>query len=753
MRPVLTIGIGCGLPGLLAGLAAQQSSAEKNFATIQLAILTIVGVIAIALARSRLKTSEPVDVLRHSTTAGVLGVIVAASMMVLGVRIMHTDLAAKIALLSAAACVLPAIAFSTLLVAFLPVLGEAHAGSRDETKSSAGDAATTNLKIAAGILIAVGIGSAFLNSRPPPPVAPPVPQTVQPVKVPPPPVDPKTLLPFQEKDLTPEPELSKAPFGQWKLKSLDSLGQRFADGAWDLAPDRRFIAYLRRDATDLIVVELEHLRILSQVTLRHPAVTLRFSPDAQQVLAISSNPDAPMTLVSVSSGRTTELPRTRRRALPQAPFIWWKPNEFLLQNRPHPEMFLLDKLESVPAESLPDWSALTDAEKQRWLTARRPLDEQPKGYRLLRSQVPTSTSHPLHEGSADWIAATSPAWMLGDPGKAFQKLLAGVPCADDDRLIPILGEKALLHLRSDSVGVLSFTTEAPSHTLLDVTMPNEPSHVDCSPDVPAGLAEHSLLAMVYGPLVNTINQKVIGPDRSRLKALVRFHSWESTHAVLWVESSFAPVRAGDIIADAARWTGKGPAVLSRIIPGSPWWAPVTVPETADPAPPQRLTLTDIRPEARAIHDLTESAKSGDALVHFPEDLRFIVPDPTLMKSAREFVIEHHRRAAERETEKFISDFGAVVTPYYFKERMTRAEIEADELQQWGETESSTESIEGSIQVGPTPTGDLEVGYVLYVSYRLRDGRNRRTHRLMNLTLHWLGERFEITGCSAIEPKI
>jgi hypothetical protein len=65
-------------------------------------------------------------------------------------------------------------------------------------------------------------------------------------------------------------------------------------------------------------------------------------------------------------------------------------------------------------------------------------------------------------------------------------------------------------------------------------------------------------------LINPLNGKTVGPDRHRVRALVRVARWESTEAMFLIDSQFESVGQGDVVADLHEWRNHVPVPAGEL---------------------------------------------------------------------------------------------------------------------------------------------------------------------------------------------
>ena len=737
--------IALGLVGLPVGLAASKFSQSNNVPLWFLLFLTSLAAVAIALTRSRLASQGRVVALRASTKTGALSIGIGAGMIILGLRLAAGSFAALIGLIPVLASLLPALSLALLILALVPALG-AMSNSTESDSHVQEDGRALALKATAFGLIVLGFSSAFYEGArqlPEPTIK------VQPSRSPViAPIDPKSLLPFQEQDLTPDKGLETIPIVRWKVKSIDNLGPRLDNAEVDLAPDGKTFAYLKSSLRDLMIVDLMQMKILHHAALHTDANVVRFSPDSERLLIITTGQDAIMNLMHVPSGKVTGLPRTLRAAVPTPPFAWWRENEILLQRAEQPEIFLLDKLESVSVAAVPAWTSLTAKEQQSWLAADGLVRANQARFQIRGVEIPSATFHPAHEGTPEWRTTSGPGWILMDAMPTTAKYLSNLQRYPDSRMIPILEGKALLHLHHTTADVVSFTTEEETQLTVSFAMPHDPKHEDCSPDVPLAMNDKSLVAAVYAPLKNPLNGQVVGPDRNHVRALVRFIEWKETKAKAVVEVSLAPLQSGDVIADAVRWTGYKPDILSRITLFTPWWAVVESGTTQPAATELASTVASIIPH----HSSFDESGKGRKYRQFPHDVQFVPYDPNDLAKIREFIKAHHTKISLGNIDGFANDFGITVAPYYGRASINRSAILDDEKRQNSETRSATENIQGNIQIGVDADQSFLVCYLLDVTIEQKTGTTLHTHRDMTVRLNKTTAGFQIVSCSAKETE-
>src|SRR5204863_3143337 len=88
--------------------------------------------------------------------------------------------------------------------------------------------------------------------------------------------------------------------------------------------------------------------------------------------------------------------------------------------------------------------------------------------------------------------------------------------------------------------------------------------------IAAALSSGELCALVYAPLINPLNDKVVGPDRDRVKGILRFASWNERSAAVWLTEEFQPVVLNDVIADIHIWKNNLPELIVDSEPKR-WW--------------------------------------------------------------------------------------------------------------------------------------------------------------------------------------
>jgi hypothetical protein len=756
VRVCYALACGFGFLGLPAGLLGLDLAERTNAATLLLIFLTLIGIAANATSRFLLGGFRAAEVMKNSSKAGCLAIVVAASMVVLAGRLKATSHLPLSTLLGGLLTILPAISFSLLLMAMIPLLQSLDGQS--PTGAPVGDGTALALKSATFSLTALGFASAFVGfgnresremARVDAQAATPSPPNLN--YMAPPPADPKSEAPFAEANLTPEPELASAPIPRLKLKSLQSLGSRVADADHDIAADGRTFAYFRYDLRDLIAVDLEHLKILARVELPHEAREVRFSPDAKRLLALPVSPEAPLMLVKLENRTVTVLPRTFRAALPSPPFAWWNENEILLQpraDRPVPAMFLLDRLETVPLDQAAAWTKLTDEERDAWLkTDRRPTVAAAR-YRLIPCDLPEAAMHPAHDGTQDWAVRSSPGWLMSDSSHAFAQRVLGLPIHGTATTRAALGGMAVLIFHDATTEIASFTVADPPVLTFMVAMPHEADHEDCSPDVHDAMKTQALAALIYPPLVNPLTGKVIGPDRRRIKAVARFRKWEGTTAMIHIETLLAPVAAGDVVADPGHSSSKETRLLSRITAEAPWWAqlqPITSQPVESPVPPLRQDVHS--PLLFSEGGLAPTG--GDSSPAFPKGFHYLPSDPGELQRIRTFVRNHIDAANRQDFEQFANDFSEVVNPYFGGPK-TRAAIREGESGRQRDTKSVTERLASPIQIAARTDGNVDATFRLTADIEYTTGKIDRSEQRFTLRIRKQGAQHEISGVF-VEP--
>jgi hypothetical protein len=277
----------------------------------------------------------------------------------------------------------------------------------------------------------------------------------------------------------------------------------------------------------------------------------------------------------------------------------------------------------------------------------------------------------------------------------------------------------------------------------------------CGAAFTAALTAGELCALVYPPMINPLNQKVVGPNRDRVKGVLRFSSWNGNDASAWLSEDYVPIGSEDIVADLHIWKGNRPELLVDSEPRR-WWSKIgsiaveqrnlaNLPAFPRVKPLEHASSYDIASEGgllavkNIVFQPTPSATPQPpptvALQNPPQFIqgeeRVVDPSESVWQAVVEFIGAHHAKANRGDVNGLVNDYADRVL--YFKNGMVdKAFIFRDEAKSRDAYRKMSESIIYPITVRELPQQHYQVHYEIAYEGIKKD--NRRVNGTSNVYL-------------------
>jgi hypothetical protein len=563
---------------------------------------------------------------------------------------------------------------------------------------------------------------------PPPVIETPPPPPPAPVEIPKPSIPLPPPRPTFE--FTPSPELATTKAMQWQIFARKSVPEIAGDGPLALSSDGRWIAGLAGD--NVALIDLHKLEVECRWQPRMKVQSLAFSPDSRQLFLVSSESPARVGVLRVEGVRSISLPQPKKRMVPSAPPFWHKDKEVLfLSNGDVPLVLNLDTLEIDPLASSEEWRNRLEAQRTKFTVQGQPSWPESPTWRLTPAQFTTATELPEVEGSfSRWPERHGLALAASDKTGTANRVFQDIDIEKGDRFLASPDGAKFIRCRGNVAEVFYFSPSEKDPPLAwEVTMPGNPDTLE-DLTVKRAVEEGLLCAFAYRPQINPLNDRVIGPDRSRVLAHVRLVKWEGTRASFtnFIESGERPGPV--VIADPHRWSGSEPKLVSLSTPHR-WWAEASPPASpVEPASlpplnnqPQIVTrledgamrITDIREPAAAPPSKPTSAPDPPPPTPpVPAENGPIVAITPEGKQVGDFLMAHHRKAESGNIAALISDYADRVQ-FLKNGTVDRAVIEKQETADHAQYTMVRESIPGGIKIRPLGEGRYEAYYDLHSS--------------------------------------
>lgn len=368
----------------------------------------------------------------------------------------------------------------------------------------------------------------------------------------------------------------EAPANRITVAHVKSLPSVDHEQPAAISPDGRKLAFhLRNKPFPLLaILDLDTFTELSRIQLGTEIYSLTWSPDSSRLAAILQTDDSRyMGVIFPEQRRVVSLPRLSSSQIFLGALSWPNEKEVLLHTDEVKALALnLESLTLRPLEEAIFYRALSDSQKQK--VKEWPVFGPPKSTtRALEFGWSLNVAQPRRtEGNQDFLVTGHPHIVVSDSTHAARVHLSHPNIQSGQVMFTPDGTKAvILHREESAVLYLGLREATKVFLRLNTRQKSEdfPQHEA----IKKALSETRLCAFIYAPLINPLNNAVIGADTSSLRAIVRFHTWDSTTAKVWIQDEFHPVEKDDVISVLHTWDD------SKFIPlnggaAADWWTPV-----------------------------------------------------------------------------------------------------------------------------------------------------------------------------------
>lgn len=697
---------------------------------------------------------------RLGARSGLFSSLLCAGMIVLALKLV--DAAGLFAAwLAAPLCILPGalagMAGASLAVSFAPSPIETE---RDKFVDVPADGISW-LAFPIWMLALLGLTSPiYLRSWkgyfPPPvasnPIAPQPAPAPRPANIPEPPPSPP---PFR---FTPSPELGTAKPLQWELATHQTLTGLSGDGPLAFTADGRWIAGLA--GGDVAMFDLHSLESECTWKPRIKVRSLAFSPDGRQLFLVSDESPPRVGVLRRDGARVIMLPQPRNRLVPADPPIWLGTNDVIfLSSGEVPARLDLATLEIGPAATTESWQGRSNTQLEKWTVQGQPIWPERSAWRLAPVQFSTATELPEVEGAkSGWPERHELALAIIDQTRAPSKAFPSVGLAIGDRFLASQDGSKFVRCRGRDVEVFYLipSSKVPQSSW-SVTMPDDPKTLE-EPALKRAVEERHLCAFAYRPLVNPLNNEVIGPDRRRVIASVRIAKWEGSQAICVSDIQSEDPAGPLVIADPHRWNGIHPELLRLPIPHR-WWSIAKPAELSSQSGSLPALNNQPRVETRfeggafSIVDIREPEPPSLPRPQAPPPTQSPAPAPQEPAAAApperpgepvyKFVLEHHRKTSAGDFAGIAADYADRVE-YLKNGTVSRAFIEQDARKYHQEHRNVREWSPGEMVIRKKGPDRYEAEYVLHSETTLvKDGTTSKVTIPLRLVIVRQNGEFKI----------
>lgn len=563
----------------------------------------------------------------------------------------------------------------------------------------------------------------------------------------------KTFVTRPTFTFTPSADIGRASAMQWRL-----LKQREVSGVdastLALSPNDRYAACLAREQQIVQVIDL-HTEAVWRVNLPGKAEHFAFHPGAERLLVVwRQDGERVYGVADVRQGRITILPKPNKGMVPSGTPFWWKDTKVLIVDGKERQMLNLDTLEIDGAEEDKEWKALDPLIQEKVSREVVPALMDKTQWQWDVRHVVRSSELPEISRQSGWPLALERCMTMRHPDLDCMTVFPTLTVEEDDRLCSTRDGSVVLRV-ADGVLHLTYFDVGPTPELVwKISMPHAPEESENAKEVSRALDAGQLAAMVYRPMLNPLNQQVVGPARKEVLAVLRFKEWKGKEATIYLWQSCSPFKEGDIIADVCSLTDAYEGELMDLNTPHRWWTRMPAANGGTLAPPktslrvdQTAAVEKREREEHATHAASESAERRKREEEAAAATRMAAEKAAAMEAERRaaaekaalndeiapklkdlvvrFVAAHHKKSLNGDVQGMVDDYAERVD-YFTNGFVDRAWIFRDEQAYHSAHLMFEERILGDVTVKYADRGN---GYV--VTYDLRvQAQNQGTRKLV-----------------------
>lgn len=534
---------------------------------------------------------------------------------------------------------------------------------------------------------------------------------------------------------------------QWKVVHQKFLSDLAPGQPLALSSNGTYLAYVT-DASpskNLRIFDLDRFERVTDFSLPRP-VALSWSPGSDQLFCITESDERRAWVLELESHVSTQLPIPKGNQLPSNAPLWARP-----------ESISFPSLEGGTPSSLDLNTLNLTARNSSISAARLPASVLGKTNRVYVAYGSKLTSYARPGfNQKNWENQWRTSVVVKD--ETTVRVLPEIPSvAQGDRAIVSWNGSKLIVVNGGTARIHYFGIEEPASPLWTIhEMPDTPNSVSFQ-SLKDQLSRKLLCVVVCAPLINPLNEEVVGPDRENVKGLARVISWEGLRANLWIAEEYQPLADGDVAADLHVWEHGEPVALDSSILEA-WWATVSHPNDgqdtlklsakAEPLD-RRFEVEMSRDKGGLVFDrfrYVPPASPAKVETEIPFNTTIVAPTPESIPNAlpsqaspkptsppretrvtedelRRFIMAHHEKASRKDLDGFTSDYADRVL-YYDKGVVTRKFIQEDQRNYFGRYLRLAETVDGPIELEPTEPHRFEASYLIDLGIVRTDGKQQ-----------------------------
>ncbi len=541
---------------------------------------------------------------------------------------------------------------------------------------------------------------------------------------------------------TPSPDIEHASAMQWRL-----LKQREVSGVDEstlaLSPDDRYVACVAREQQAVQVIDLR-TEAIWRVNLPGKVEHFSFHPSGERLLvACLVNGERFYGVADIQRGQVTMLPKPRKGMVPAGTPFWWKDTKVLVVQNQNRLMLNLDNLEIDDAAQDEEWKSLDPLIQQKLTREVVPALMDKAQWQWEVRRFIRRSELPEIAGQSQWPLTLERCLAISHPLLDCMTVFPSLDVKEGERLCSTRDGSVVLRTLGGVLHLYYFDVEPLPDLVWKIIMPHSPEDGEHGKEVTRALEARQLAALVYRPMINPLNQKVVGPLREEALGVMRFLEWKGKEATVYLWQRRSPIKEGDIIADVCSLTDEPEGDLLTLNTPHRWWTPLPPTNGGSLTPPkaslrheQTSVLKKRESEQNAVSVAREAAERRNREEEEAAAARMAAEKTAAMAAERKaaaekaaltdeiapklkdmvvrFVAAHHKKSLEGDVQGLVADYADKVD-YFTNGAVDRAWILRDEATYHNAHLMFEERVMGDVRVKHAiQGGDYEVAYDLRV---------------------------------------
>lgn len=527
-------------------------------------------------------------------------------------------------------------------------------------------------------------------------------------------------------------EMSQADAVSWHLSRSRTVPGVSSD-LYTLSANDRWLATVIENRLALRVLDLHTFDSGKTIKLARTIDRLSFDPSAKRILAVSDSAPAELAVINLQNGINVHLPMPKKQAVPKGRLLWWREHEVLIGTSEKDLRVLnLETLELDEVSAVPSWKEINAAQRETIVKDMSLGLCETARWRWELSHSIQATELPEVEGTEGWPIGFRRCLAITHPERDFSLSFPPVDFQEGDLFSSSQDGAKVFRSRGSTLDIFYFNLSPAPHLKWALKMPHGIAKCQKAEEAKRALSVSRLCALVYAPLQNPLNGRVVGPRRDRVKAVLTFESWEEDKAECYVSDLYSPINPSDVIADPCVWNGVKSELLALETPHR-WWAalpdPVPGSDAVSTLPTRESIGATITLLKKADDERVRSegqAQPMERPVFAPQAPYSVVPAPRSVEDQiKDFVTAHHLAAQAGDVDRLVRNYDERVD-HFNNGWVDRQFIQQDELKYHGENAVLEERILGPITVMPSVGTVHSVIYALRVSIQNRASGQAKT---------------------------